>query len=214
MAGEMKKSSASTPPSWLCQFLLLVPLQIVLSCGCGSPPHVQQPGARSSTSASETNIAERDEISPEGDRQTTHLDVDATVLPHKTKSGWLTLTVVNRNNRPVTFADIPEGAGNDLWRVDNRTKRGLRLEQSYRYAPAVPSQEITLNPNESFQRDFQTVAYATDGDNSLVDQPCTVVIHYRNQGRLAPPGPLVHFSLRTATLQLSNVFDTYAFRRD
>ena len=213
ITGEMNVRF-STPPPWLCRFLLLVPLQIVLNCGFGSPPQVPQPVAKPSMSASETNTNGRDDSSTADQRGATQLEVDATVSPHETKAGWLTLTVVNHNTWPVTFVDIPEGASNDLWSLDIRPKNGPPLEQFCRYAPGVEPQTITLNPNESFQRDFQTVAYASDRDNSLRDQACTVVIRYRNQGRLAPLGPLVHFSSRPATLWLSGVFDQYSFSRD
>lgn len=72
------------------------------------------------------------------------LDVDATVAPHATKSGWLTLTVTNRSHDGISFIDIPEGAGNNLWKPEIRTASGKLFKYSCSYAPAAEPELVTL----------------------------------------------------------------------
>jgi len=137
------------------------------------------------------------------------LDADAVVAPHATKSGWLTLTVTNRSRDGISFIDIREGAGNKLWKPEIRTASGKLFQYSCNYAPAADPELVTLEPGESFQRDFQSVAYVSydDKPRDLKDELCTVAIHYVNKSY----SPFSKFHSKKTTLRLSDVFDKYCF---
>ncbi|MBC8290071.1 MAG: hypothetical protein H8E37_07115 [Planctomycetes bacterium] len=137
------------------------------------------------------------------------LDVDATVAPHATKSGWLTLTVTNRSRDGVSFIDFPEGAGNDVWKPEIRTASGRLFKYSCNYAPAAEPETVTLEPGESFQRDFQSGAYVSydDQPRDLKDERCVVAIHYLNRSY----APFTKFHSKKTVLRLSDVFTEYCF---
>jgi hypothetical protein len=137
------------------------------------------------------------------------LDVDATVAPHATKSGWLTLTITNRSRGGVSFVDIPEGAHNEVWKPEIRTESGRLFQYSCNYAPHATPTAVTLKPGESFQRDFQSVAYVRydDEPENLKDERCQVAIHYENRSHT----PFSKFSSKKVVLRLSDVFTEYCF---
>jgi hypothetical protein len=191
----------------------------LLLCGCRSPwqsvetsdqtakptttqARVQQTTAQTSALATPTS---RGELPPFVEL----LDVDATVAPHATKSGWLTLTVTNRSRDGVSFIDFPEGASNDVWKPEIRTESGRLFQHSCNYAPYAKPQAVTLKQGESFQRDFQSVACVRydDEPENLNDERCLVAIHYENRSHT----PFSKFSSKKVVLRLSDVFTEYCF---
>lgn len=187
---------------------------LCLAAGCQSPwqnVETSNQTAQQNSTTPKQVAAVPDPGTPQGELPpfTELLDVDATVAPHATKSGWLTLTVTNRSRDGISFIDIPEGAGNKLWKPEIRTASGKLFKYSCNYAPAARPELVTLKPGESFQRDFQSIAYVSydDQPSDLKDEPCQVAIHYVNKSY----SPFSKFHSKKATLRLSDVFDKYCF---
>jgi len=173
----------------------------------------QQTISQTAAQTSVTEIPARHEVLPPGVEvlppRVELLDLDATVAPHATKSGWLTLTVTNRSLDGVSFIDFPEGASNDVWKPEIHTESGRLFQYSCTYAPGAEPQTVTLKPGESFRRDFQSISYVRyeDKPRDLKDERCLVAIHYLNKSY----APFSKFSSKKAGLRLSDVFTEYCF---
>lgn len=209
--------SASNRASRIVHRLFLVSCLagICLAAGCQSPwqnvETSKQTAQQTAAIPKQQMAAAPDPAVPQGELPpfVELLDVDARVAPHATKSGWLTLTVTNLSRDGVSFIDIPEGAGNNLWKLEIRTASGKLFKDSCNYAPAADPELVTLEPGESYQRDFQSIAYVSydDKPRDLKDELCQVAIHYVNKSY----SPFSKFHSKKATLRLSDVFTRHCF---
>ncbi|MBM83172.1 MAG: hypothetical protein CMJ78_21630 [Planctomycetaceae bacterium] len=141
----------------------------------------------------------------------TELLVKATINPQANRPGWFTLTVKNMDSEPITFVDIPEGAGNDLWHIELRTSSGKTFQQQCTYAPFAPPETVVLKPQESCTRDFQAIAYLPNVPHSIKDEACSIAIHYRNIELDDPDWRIVHFSSEKTELRLCDLFPHRVF---